>query len=130
MDSAAAFNAQAATKDAYEKGLADEGTDSVVVYKSGCSLSAYGSDSRRASLQIQFTGIVSDASGADQTIASAGVTDTNVFASNINTVIASDAAAYSTVETVGAGESSLVSWAGNKCARFWRHFGTNKFPRQ
>ena len=78
-------------------------------YKTGCSVTAYASDYRRAAVQVQFTAVVSDESGADQVAASAGVTDSAQLASNINSVITSDAAAYSSVATVGSGESLILS---------------------
>lgn len=117
MDSAATFNAETEVNDAYEKGygktigIMDQATDGTVTYKTGCSVAAFAADSRRESMTIQYSSVISDASGVDQVTASQGVTDTSSFASNVNSVISSDPTAYSSVSTVSASDITSVATA-------------------
>ena len=117
MDSAATFNNQTALKDVYQKGYAKTlnltyaAADGDVTYKTGCSVAAVAADSRRASMKVQYSSVVSDASGVDTTAASQGVTDASSFVSNVNSVISSDQTAYSSVSTVSANDITSVASA-------------------
>merc|ERR1712153_49136 len=68
VDSAATFNAEPTVKDAYEKGygksigLTDTAPNGVVTYKTGCSVSAFAADARRAAMNVQYSSVVSVAS--------------------------------------------------------------------
>ena len=116
VDSAAGFNAEATVKDAYEKGygktigLMDEAANGAVTYKTGCSVAAVATDSRRVSMNVRYSSVVSDASGVNQITASQGVTDTNSFVSNVNSVISSDPT-YSSISALSANDVTSVASA-------------------
>jgi len=115
VDSAATFNAEPTVKDAYEKGygsqigITDTSTDGSVTYKSGCSVDAYAADTRRAAMNVQYSSVVSDASGVDTTTASAGITDASAFVSAVAAVVASDTTTYSSVTAPSASDVQSVS---------------------
>merc|ERR1712086_90188 len=103
VDSAATFNAEPNVKSAYEKGygsvilITDTASDGSITYKDGCSVDAFAADSRRAAMNVQYSSVVSDASGVDTTVASAGITDASAFVSAVAAVVASDTTTYSSV---------------------------------
>ena len=116
VDSAATFNADPNVKNAYEKGygttigLTETATNGAVTYKTGCSVDALAQDSRRASMKVQYSSVVSVASGVNQITASQGVTDTSSFVSNVNSVISSDPT-YSSVSALSANDVTSVASA-------------------
>jgi hypothetical protein len=128
VDSAATFNAEPNVKSAYEKGygsqigVTDTASDGAVTYKAGCSVDAYAADARRAAMNVQYSSVVSDASGVDATTASNGVTDTSAFASAVATVVASDTTTYSSVtapsasDITSAAPATSVSISGGTAA--------------
>ena len=109
VDSAATFNADATIKEVYEKaygktiGIMDVAAGGTATYKTGCSVVVVATDSRRASMKVQYSAIVSDASGVNQTAASKGVTDTDSFVSNVNSCI------YGSVSAISADDITSVS---------------------
>merc|ERR1711865_1127251 len=115
VDSAATFNAEPNVKSAYEKGygsqifITDTASDGSITYKTGCSVDAYAADARRAAMNVQYSSVVSDASGVDTTTASNGVTDTASFSTAVATVVASDTATYSSVTAPSASDITSVS---------------------
>merc|ERR1712086_683303 len=115
VDSAATFNAEPNVKSAYEKGygsqifITDTASDGSITYKTGCSVDAYAADARRAAMNVQYSSVVSDASGVDTTTASNGVTDTASFATAVATVVASDTVTYSSVTAPSASDVQSVS---------------------
>merc|ERR1712086_67732 len=115
VDSAATFNAEPNVKSAYEKGygsqifITDTASDGSITYKTGCSVDAYAADARRAAMNVQYSSVVSDASGVDTTTASNGVTDTASFATAVATVVASDTVTYSSVTAPSASDITSVS---------------------
>merc|ERR1712153_138584 len=115
VDSAATFNAEPNVKSAYEKGygsqifITDTASDGSITYKTGCSVDAYAADARRAAINVQYSSVVSDASGVDTTTASNGVTDTASFATAVATVVASDTTTYSSVTAPSASDVQSVS---------------------
>merc|ERR1712086_691615 len=115
VDSAATFNAEPNVKSAYEKGygsqifITDTASDGSITYKTGCSVDAYAADARRAAMNVQYSSVVSDASGVDTTTASNGVTDTASFATAVATVVASDTTAYGSVTAPSASDITSVS---------------------
>merc|ERR1711865_398438 len=115
VDSAAAFNAEPNVKSAYEKGygsqilITDTASDGSITYKTGCSVDAYAADARRAAMNVQYSSVVSDASGVDTTTASNGVTNTASFATAVATVVASDTVTYSAVTAPSASDVQSVS---------------------
>merc|ERR1711935_203273 len=115
VDSAATFNAEPNVKSAYEKGygsqifITDTASDGGITYKTGCSVDAYAADARRAAMNVQYSSVVSDASGVDTTTASNGVTDTSAFATAVATVVASDTVTYSSVTAPSASDITSVS---------------------
>merc|ERR1712086_651526 len=115
VDSAATFNAEPNVKSAYEKGygsqifITDTASDGSITYKTGCSVDAYAADARRAAMNVQYSSVVSDASGVDTTTASSGVTDTSAFATAVATVVASDTVTYSSVTAPSASDVQSVS---------------------
>merc|ERR1711865_250981 len=115
VDSAATFNAEPNVKSAYEKGygsqifITDTASDGSITYKTGCSVDAYAADARRAAMNVQYSSVVSDASGGDTTTASNGVTDTSAFATAVATVVASDTVTYSAVTAPSASDVQSVS---------------------
>merc|ERR1711865_543276 len=115
VDSAATFNAEPNVKSAYEKGygsqifITDTASDGSITYKTGCSVDAYAADARRAAMNVQYSSVVSDASGVDTTTASSGVTDTSAFATAVATVVASDTVTYSAVTAPSASDVQSVS---------------------
>merc|ERR1712086_837053 len=115
VDSAATFNAEPNVKSAYEKGygsqifITDTASDGSITYKTGCSVDAYAADARRAAMNVQYSSVVSDASGVDTTTASNGVTDTASFATAVATVVASDTTTYSSVTAPSASDVQSVS---------------------
>jgi hypothetical protein len=122
VDSAATFNAgrrfsSNPTKEAYEKGyaktigLTDTTTDGAITYKTGCSCNAFAKDVRRASLDVQYSSVVSVSSGVDTAVASRGVTDTSAFATAVATVIASDTTTYNSVTAPTANDITSVGSA-------------------
>lgn len=117
VDSAAAFNAEPAVKDAYEKGygvsigVTDTATNGMITYRIGCSVNAFAADVRRAAMNVQYNSVVSVASGVDIAAASQGVTDTASFASAVASVVASDAATYSSVIAPSASDITSVGTA-------------------
>merc|ERR1711865_852293 len=111
VDSAATFNAEPNVKSAYEKGYGSQigitdtdSTTNAITYKTGCSVDAYAADARRAAMNVQYSSVVSDASGVDTTTASNGVTDTASFATAVATVVASDTTTYSSVTAPSASD--------------------------
>ena len=108
VDSAATFNAEPNVKSAYEKGygsvigVTDTASNGAVTYKTGCSVDAFAADTRRAAMNVQYSSVVSDASGVDTTTASNGVTDTSAFATAVATVVASDTTTYASVTAPSA----------------------------
>jgi len=117
VDSAATFNAEPTVKDAYEKGygksigLTDTSPNGVVTYKTGCSVDAFAADTRRAAMNVQYSSVVSVASGVNAAAASNGVTDTASFASAVATVVASNPTAYSSVTAPSANDITSVATA-------------------
>merc|ERR1712166_860634 len=116
VDSAATFNAEPNVKSAYEKGYGSQigltetdSTTNAITYKTGCSVDAYAADARRAAMNVQYSSVVSDASGVDTTTASNGVTDTASFATAVATVVASDTVTYSSVTAPSASDITSVS---------------------
>merc|ERR1712166_406697 len=116
VDSAATFNAEPNVKSAYEKGYGSQigitetdSTTNAITYKTGCSVDAYAADARRAAMNVQYSSVVSDASGVDTTTASSGVTDTSAFATAVATVVASDTVTYSAVTAPSASDITSVS---------------------
>merc|ERR1712166_1107786 len=116
VDSAATFNAEPNVKSAYEKGYGSQigitdtdSTTNAITYKTGCSVDAYAADARRAAMNVQYSSVVSDASGVDTTTASSGVTDTSAFATAVATVVASDTVTYSAVTAPSASDVQSVS---------------------
>merc|ERR1712153_88780 len=116
VDSAATFNAEPNVKSAYEKGYGSQigltetdSTTNAITYKTGCSVDAYAADARRAAMNVQYSSVVSDASGVDTTTASNGVTDTASFATAVATVVASDTTTYSSVTAPSASDVQSVS---------------------
>merc|ERR1712166_1109494 len=115
VDSAATFNAEPNVKSAYEKGygsqifITDTASDGSITYKTGCSVDAYAADARRAAMNVQYSSVVSDASGVDTTTASNGVTNTASFATAVATVVASDTVTYSAVTAPSASDVQSVS---------------------
>merc|ERR1712166_1012710 len=116
VDSAATFNAEPNVKSAYEKGYGSQigltetdSTTNAITYKTGCSVDAYAADARRAAMNVQYSSVVSDASGVDTTTASNGVTDTASFATAVATVVASDTVTYSAVTAPSASDVQSVS---------------------
>merc|ERR1712166_541413 len=116
VDSAATFNAGPNVKSAYEKGYGSQigitetdSTTNAITYKTGCSVDAYAADARRAAMNVQYSSVVSDASGVDTTTASNGVTDTASFATAVATVVASDTVTYSAVTAPSASDITSVS---------------------
>merc|ERR1711865_1115629 len=116
VDSAATFNAEPNVKSAYEKGYGSQigitdtdSTTNAITYKTGCSVDAYAADARRAAMNVQYSSVVSDASGVDTTTASNGVTDTASFATAVATVVASDTVTYSAVTPPSASDITSVS---------------------
>merc|ERR1711865_976456 len=93
VDSAATFNAEPNVKSAYEKGygsvilITDTASDGSISYKTGCSVDAYAADTRRAAMNVQYSSVVSDASGVDTTTASAGITDASAFVTAVAAVV-------------------------------------------
>jgi hypothetical protein len=114
VDSAATFNAEPNVKSAYEKGygsqigVTDTASNGTVTYKTGCSVDAYAADARRAAMNVQYSSVVSDASGVDTTTASNGVTDTSAFATAVATVVASDTTTYASVTAPSASDITSV----------------------
>merc|ERR1712166_263356 len=117
VDSAATFNAEPTVKDAYEKGygsvigITDTDTKGSVTYKTGCSVDAYAADARRAAMSVQYSSFVSEVSGVDTTVASAGITDATALVTAVNTVIASDTTTYASVTVVTASDITSVGTA-------------------
>merc|ERR1711935_478139 len=117
VDSAATFNAEPNVKDAYEKGygsvigITDTDTKGSVTYKTGCSVDAYAADARRAAMSVQYSSVVSEVSGVDTTVASAGITDATALVTAVNTVIASDTTTYASVTVVTASDITSVGTA-------------------
>merc|ERR1712166_571795 len=116
VDSAATFNAEPNVKSAYEKGYGSQigltetdSTTNAITYKTGCSVDAYAADARRAAMNVQYSSVVSDASGVDTTTASNGVTNTASFATAVATVVASDTITYSAVTAPSASDVQSVS---------------------
>merc|ERR1712166_1667446 len=116
VDSAATFNAEPNVKSAYEKGYGSQigltetdSTTNAITYKTGCSVDAYAADARRAAMNVQYSSVVSDASGVDTTTASNGVTSTASFATAVATVVASDTVTYSAVTAPSASDVQSVS---------------------
>ena len=116
VDSAATFNAEPNVKSAYEKaygsviGITEtDSTTNAVTYKIGCSVDAYAADARRAAMNVQYSSVVSDASGVDTTTASSGVTDTASFATAVATVVASDTTTSGSVTPPSASDITSVS---------------------
>merc|ERR1712166_1708254 len=116
VDSAATFNAEPNVKSAYEKGYGSQigltetdSTTNAITYKTGCSVDAYAADARRAAMNVQYSSVVSDASGVDTTTASSGVTDTASFATAVATVVASDTVTYSAGTAPSASDVQSVS---------------------
>jgi hypothetical protein len=129
VDSAATFNAEPNVKSAYEKGygsqigVTDTASNGAVTYKTGCSVDAWAEDAtRRAAMNVQYSSVVSDASGVDTTTASNGVTDTSAFATAVATVVASDTTTYASVtapsatDITSAGTVTSVSISGGTIA--------------
>merc|ERR1712028_216619 len=79
--------------------------------KIGCSVNAYAADARRAAMSVQYSSVVSDASGVDTTVASAGITDATALVTAVNTVIASDTTTYASVTVVTASDITSVGTA-------------------
>ena len=118
VDSAATFNAEPNVKSAYEKGygsqigVTDTASNGAVTYKTGCSVDAFAADAtRRAAMNVQYSSVVSDASGVDTTTASNGVTDTSAFATAVATVVASDTTTYASVTAPSASDITSVGTA-------------------
>merc|ERR1712086_638923 len=117
VDSAATFNAEPNVKSAYEKGygsvilITDTASDGSITYKTGCSVDAYAADTRRAAMNVQYSSVVSDASGVDTTTASAGITDASAFVTAVAAVVASDTTAYSSVTAPSASDITTITAA-------------------
>jgi hypothetical protein len=117
VDSAATFNAEPNVKSAYEKGygsvilITDTSSDGSITYKAGCSVDAYAADTRRAAMNVQYSSVVSDASGVDTTVASAGITDASAFVSAVAAVVASDTTTYSSVTAPSASDITTITAA-------------------
>jgi hypothetical protein len=120
VDSAATFNAEANVKSAYEKGYGSvigitdtDATTGVITYKTGCSCDAFAADARRASMNVQYSSVVSDVSGVDTATASSGVTDASAFVTAVATVVASDTTTYATVTAPSASDITAVASAAS-----------------
>jgi len=118
VDSAATFNAEPNVKSAYEKGYGSQigitdtdSTTNAITYKTGCSVDAYAADARRAAMSVQYSSVVSEVSGVDTTVASAGITDATALVTAVNTVIASDTTTYASVTVVTASDITSVGTA-------------------
>merc|ERR1712086_424991 len=117
VDSAATFNAEPNVKSAYEKGygsvilITDTASDGSITYKTGCSVDAYAADTRRAAMNVQYSSVVSDASGVDTTTTSAGITDASAFVTAVAAVVASDTTAYSSVTAPSASDITTITTA-------------------